>query len=136
VGSSDEMNSCRMQWDSSLSSDPTVLWTPATMGLGPGYDMNQEEHRNEEVLMGPRMRIDYALQEHLVEGYVESYALLQSHFCYWTSHDVALFMLKKLLREVADQSHTEEVCGVPTAAKKGAQTIAAEQGDHPSTSAW
>jgi len=109
VGSSTQLDACRAQWDSYLNSDPDALCMPANGSRDPADTNAQQEEAVEETLLGPRMRIDYALQEHLVEGYVESYALLQSHFCYWTSHDVSLFMLKKLSKQdVAGLSFLEK----------------------------
>lgn len=111
VGASAQPDVSRLQWDSYVNSDPDSPCLLATNSRVRSEVVGQEEEEEEpeETLLGPRMRIDYALQEHLVEGYVESYALLQSHFCYWTSHDVALFMLKKLSQqEVAELSYAQK----------------------------
>eukprot|EP00746_Dinoflagellata_sp_MGD_P163911 gnl/MRDRNA2_/MRDRNA2_92221_c0_seq1.p1 gnl/MRDRNA2_/MRDRNA2_92221_c0~~gnl/MRDRNA2_/MRDRNA2_92221_c0_seq1.p1 ORF type:complete len:741 (+),score=150.31 gnl/MRDRNA2_/MRDRNA2_92221_c0_seq1:85-2307(+) len=56
----------------------------------------EEDGSEEKEQMMPDVRLDFALQEHAAEAIVEQYGLLQSHGCYWTSKDVALFMLKKL----------------------------------------
>mmetsp|Transcript_121566 Transcript_121566/g.388978 ORF Transcript_121566/g.388978 Transcript_121566/m.388978 type:complete len:845 (+) Transcript_121566:126-2660(+) len=56
---------------------------------------------------GP-MRLDYALQELAVETFSDSYGMLFSHFCYWNSRDVGLFMLKRMSRQGVAEVHADE----------------------------
>jgi len=97
LNSSSQTDVWRVEWDDYLNSEPDSADILGRHQHAEGTE-NMGDHF-EGKLLGPKVRIDFALQEHLVEGYVESYALLQSHFCYWNSHDVALFMLKKMCKE-------------------------------------
>merc|ERR1712039_991871 len=73
------------------------------------------EFDGEETLLTPKMRLDYVLQEHAGEALIESYGMLQSHFCNWTSRDVVLLMLKKMSQQetaelnAADRERAEQV---------------------------
>eukprot|EP00927_Polykrikos_kofoidii_P078218 TRINITY_DN75067_c0_g1_i1.p1 TRINITY_DN75067_c0_g1~~TRINITY_DN75067_c0_g1_i1.p1 ORF type:complete len:771 (+),score=175.22 TRINITY_DN75067_c0_g1_i1:123-2435(+) len=107
VGTSSQADLQRIQWDIYLQ---------------------REEHGGDEAEAWPR--IDFVLQEHAVEAYVESYGLLQSHFSYWTSRDVALLMLKKLLRldaaEMNLEEHEQQVEAAKVAEAAAAAVAAAE----------
>merc|ERR1740121_3081238 len=57
---------------------------------------------------GPRTRLDFVLQELAMEAAWETYGMLQSHFCYWTSHDVALMVLKKISQQDTAELNADE----------------------------
>jgi hypothetical protein len=44
----------------------------------------------------PKRRLDYVLQESVTESLSHHYSMLTAHYSYWGSHDVALFMLRRL----------------------------------------
>jgi len=129
VGTSSKAEVLREQWDSYLNNDRGLSSTGASSWRGKG------------MLVGPdgvddSMRVDYSLQELALEAYVESYGLLQSHFCYWNSHDVGLFMLKKMTNQDtaelnADERDKMEAQVAAAAAKASAAAIAdpSEEGD-------
>merc|ERR1712032_1592127 len=81
--------------------------------------MGEAERTTDETAC--RMRIDFTLQEHMAEGIVESYGVYQSHFCYWTSHDLALFVLKKI-----SQHDTAELNAVEHEQKEAESRASAE----------
>eukprot|EP00929_Paragymnodinium_shiwhaense_P075165 TRINITY_DN38424_c0_g1_i2.p1 TRINITY_DN38424_c0_g1~~TRINITY_DN38424_c0_g1_i2.p1 ORF type:complete len:937 (-),score=272.60 TRINITY_DN38424_c0_g1_i2:76-2886(-) len=85
----------RAKWESYLQNEGSH---PAGSGgaLAEASRGEEAEASGEALAAGQQLRIDYTLQEHAVEGFVESYGLLQSHFSYWTSRDVSLLMLKKM----------------------------------------
>mmetsp|Transcript_24199 Transcript_24199/g.53683 ORF Transcript_24199/g.53683 Transcript_24199/m.53683 type:complete len:726 (+) Transcript_24199:101-2278(+) len=94
VGTYSKADLERQQWEDFLNADMDLSSALLAARVAGG-----EDSEGVEVLTRPAARIDFALQEHAVESYVESYGLLQSHFSYWKSYDVALFVLKKLSRQ-------------------------------------
>jgi hypothetical protein len=44
----------------------------------------------------PKRRLDFVLQESMTEALSHKYSMLTAHYSYWSSRDVALFMIKKL----------------------------------------
>lgn len=89
VGTADQADVMRTEWETYLND-------------------KRQEWAEEALEAGPKARIDYVLQELAMETYVESYGLLQSHFCYWNSHDVALLMLKKISQQGTAEIHAVE----------------------------
>jgi hypothetical protein len=91
LGTTDKADKTRLQWETNF-----------LYGSGSSASEPQNEPTDNNV------RIDCALQEQALESYVESLGLLQSHFCYWTSRDVALFMLKKMSKHETAAMNSEE----------------------------
>lgn len=56
-------------------------------GAGPG------QHPS---MLIPKRRLDYVLQESVTENLSHKYSMLTAHYSYWTSRDVALFMIRQL----------------------------------------
>jgi len=44
----------------------------------------------------PKRRLDFVLQESVTENLSHKYSMLTAHYSYWSSRDVALFMIKQL----------------------------------------
>ena len=44
----------------------------------------------------PKRRLDFVLQESVTENLSHKYSMLTAHYSYWTSRDVALFMIRQL----------------------------------------
>lgn len=93
---------------------------PSSPSLTDKKNIKEEEGDPEEkVKRIPEVRLDFALQEHAAEAIVEQYGLMQSHSCYWTSKDVALFVLKKLTQhELSPYPADPENCKRDTSGEK------------------
>lgn len=102
IGTSSEADVMRCQWDSYLNSEHDLKRFSASA------EVCEQDTRANQAAQETQVRVDYVLQEHAVEAYVESYGLLQSHFCYWTSHDVALLMLKKISQQESAEINAVE----------------------------
>lgn len=121
MGTSIEGDRTRAEWESYLNSEHDV---PA-LGAGSSADGLGDPSEDGAEALPRHMRIDYALQEGAGESLVESLGLLQSHFCYWTSRDVALLMLKKICcHGVADMNADER------AEQEAADQAAREKEEH------
>lgn len=103
IGATAKVDFTRQQFDLFMNADQDF---DAVLGTRTAKQTVHEQA--EETVMKPKMRIDHALQEQTIESVVESLGLLQSHFCYWRSHDVALFMLEKLSQEPAAAMNSDE----------------------------
>ncbi|CAK0796746.1 unnamed protein product [Prorocentrum cordatum] len=97
----------RIEWDNYLNAEQDSLDCPTGTQEREGREDHNEE-KVEDKVVKPKMRVDYVLQEHAVESYVETYGLLHSHFCYWTSEDVALLMLKMMSRQETAELNAAE----------------------------
>ncbi len=51
---------------------------------------------NDSKPLVPKRRLDYVLQESVTESLSHQYSMLTAHYSYWTSRDVALFMLRRM----------------------------------------
>merc|ERR1740121_314740 len=82
----------------------------ANNGIRPSKQWTQSYLKGESLLdeRGPRTRLDFVLQELAMEAAWETYGMLQSHFCYWTSHDVALMVLKKISQQDTAELNADE----------------------------
>ena len=69
-----------MGWGSSVRS----IFASAAIG---GSDSKQ---------LVPKRRLDYVLQESVTESLSHHYSMLTAHYSYWSSRDVALFMLRRM----------------------------------------
>lgn len=126
VGASGEADLSRQEWDLYLNEEKDL---PASLAL-PAKSSGSSDAaiQDEETLLKPQMRLDYVLQETTVESYVESYGLLQSHFCYWTSRDVSLLMLKKMShQDTAELNATEHEQQEKAKAEAAKQAAAKEE---------
>jgi len=74
----------------------------------------------------PALRFDHSMQEHTTERFITSLALLQSHFCYWTSKDVSFFMLKILNAYYPQISYPDYLVKVEEDKKAEAERAAQE----------
>ena len=77
-------------WDASNSSSSTKNGWNSLFGFGANSD------RNTSAPLAPKRRLDYVLQESVTESFSHQFSMLTAHHSYWSSRDVALFMLKKI----------------------------------------
>lgn len=133
LGASDQADFDRAAWQSYLDSDQDL----SSLAFQPGA-AGSDEQDGDDTMLTHKVRMDYVLQEHAGEALVESYGLLQSHFCYWTSRDVALLMLKKMgQQETAELNSAErERADAAEEARLEAERRAAAGEDARSTGAW
>jgi hypothetical protein len=55
-----------------------------------------QSNRNPSSMLIPKRRLDFVLQESLTENLSHNVSMLTAHYSYWSSRDVALFILKHL----------------------------------------
>lgn len=84
--------------DSEIADAESVpFWkTDGMLGWGAVRSLFSSGAEGDSTQLVPKRRLDYVLQESVTESLSHHYSMLTAHYSYWSSRDVALFMLRRM----------------------------------------